>query len=103
VKQGKQVTVEYWQRLKDQAAELLDQYNKSPYRREVEDALAELKTLAEEGRKQAKEGLEQFRKDHQKDFDAAMKKLEQARDWIRKKGDEAGARKIQDEIDRLRK
>jgi ABC-type transporter Mla subunit MlaD len=103
VEQGKQVTSEYWQRLKDQAAELLDQYHKSPYRKEVEDALAELKTLAEEGSKQAKEGLEQFRKDHQKDFDAAMKKLEQARDWIRKKGDEAGARKIQDEIDRLRK
>lgn len=103
VEQGKQVTREYWQRLKDQAAELLDQYNQSPYRKEVEAALAELKTLAEAGSKQAEQGLEQFRKDHQKDFDAVMKKLEQARDWIRKKGDESGARKIQDEIDRLKK
>lgn len=103
VEQGKQVTIEYWQRLKDQAAELIDQYNNSPYRKEVEDALTQLKTLAEEGAGQAKESLEQFRKDHQKDFDAAIKKLEQARDWIRKKGDEAGARRMQDEIDKLRK
>jgi ABC-type transporter Mla subunit MlaD len=103
VEQGKQVTIEYWQRLKDQAAELIDQYDKSPYRREVEDAFAQLKTLAEEGASQAKEGLEQFRKDHQKDLDAVVKKLERARDWIREKGDEAGARRIQDEIDRLKK
>lgn len=103
VEQGKQVTIEYWQRLKDQAAELMDQYDKSPYRREVEDAFAQLKTLAEEGASQAKEGLEQFRKDHQKDLDAVIKKLERARDWIRQKGDEAGARRIQDQIDRLKK
>lgn len=103
VEQGKQVTLEYWQRLKDQAAQLIDEYNKSPYRKEVEDALAQLKTLAEEGAGQAKEGLEQFRKDHQKEFDAVVKKLERARDWIKEKGDEAGARRLQDEIDRLKK
>jgi ABC-type transporter Mla subunit MlaD len=103
VEQGKQKTSEYWQQLKDQAAALLDEYQKSPYRREVEDALAELKNLAEKGTLQAKDGLEQFRKDHQKEFDSALAKLEQALDWIRKKGDELGARKIQEEIDKLKK
>jgi len=103
VEQGKEITTEYWQRLKDQAAELLAQYNKSPYRKEVEAALAELKALGDKGSKLAKDELARFRKDNQEELDAVMKKLEQARDWIRKKGDEAGARKIQDEIDRLKK
>jgi ABC-type transporter Mla subunit MlaD len=103
VEESKQRSSEYWQQLKDQAAELLDQYRKSPYRKEVEDALSELKALAEAGSRQAQEGLTQFRKDHQKEFDAVMRKLEEARDWIRKKGDEAGARRIQREIDRLKK
>lgn len=103
VDQGRQLTLEYWQQLKDQAAELLDQYNKSPYRKEVEDSLAQLKALAEEGAGQAKEGLEQFRRDHQKELDAVVKKLERARDWIKERGDEAGARRMQDEIDKLKK
>jgi hypothetical protein len=103
VEQGKQWTLAYWQQLKDQAAALLQEYNQSPYRNEVEDALGQLKVLAVEGAKQAKEGLEQFRKDHQKDVDSALEKLEQARDWIRKKGDEAGARRLQQEIDKLKK
>ncbi len=103
VEEGKQVTKEYWQQLKDQAAELLDYYNKSPYRKDVEDAVTRLKVLAEEGAKQAKESLAQFRKDHQKDIDDIMKRLEEARDWIRKQGDEESARRIQREIDRLKK
>lgn len=103
VEEGKELTLEYWQQLKEQAADLLDYYNKSPYRKDVEDALAQLKNLAEEGAKQAKESLAQFRKDHQKDIDEIMKKLEAARDWIRKKGDEESARRIQVEIDRLKK
>jgi ABC-type transporter Mla subunit MlaD len=103
VEESKQLAIEYWQRIKDQVAELKAQYEKSPYRREIEDALTQLKVLADEGARQAKEGLEQFRTDHQKDIDAVVKKLEEARDWIRKKGDEAGARRLQDEIDRLKK
>ena len=103
VEQGKQLTLAYWQQLKDQAAQLLEEYKQSPYRKEVEAALVQLKIMAEEGTKQAKESLEQFRKDHQQEFDAVMQKLEQARHWMRKKGDEAGARRIQDEIDKLKK
>jgi hypothetical protein len=103
VEQGKQWTLAYWQQLKDQAAALLEEYNQSPYRKDVDDALGQLKALAEEGAKQAQGGLGQFRKEHQKDFDSALKKLEQARDWIRKKGDEAGARRLQQEIDNLKK
>jgi ABC-type transporter Mla subunit MlaD len=103
VQQGKEWTLENWQQLKDQAAQLLEEYRKSPYRKEVEDALTQLGALAAEGARQAKEGLAQFRKDHQKDLDTALQKLEQARDWMREKGDEAGARKIQDEIDRVKK
>jgi ABC-type transporter Mla subunit MlaD len=103
VEQGKQQAQEYWQQLKDQAASLLEEYQKSPYRKEVENALAELKNLAEKGAGQAEDELAQFRKDHQKELDSVLQKLEQARDWIRKKGDELGARKIQEEIDKLKK
>jgi ABC-type transporter Mla subunit MlaD len=103
VEQGKQKALEYWQRLSTQAAALLEEYRKSPYRKEVEDALSNLKDLAEKGAMQSKDQLEQFRKDHQKEIDSALKKLEQAKDWIRKQGDELGARKIQEEIDKLKK
>jgi hypothetical protein len=103
VEEGKQITLEYWQQLKDQAGQLIDYYNQSPYKKEVEEGLAQLEALAEEGAKQAKETFAQFRKDHQKDFDAVVKKLEDARDWIRQKGDEEGARRIQREIERLKK
>jgi hypothetical protein len=103
VEQGKQKALDYWQQLSNQAALLLEEYQRSPYRKEVEDALAELKSLAEKGSDQAKGGLEQFRKDHQQEIDSALAKLEQIRDWLLKKGDEVGARKMQDEIDRLKK
>jgi len=103
VEAGKQKTLEYWQAAKEQAAALLQEYQNSPYRREVEDALAQLKVLAEQGAVQAKEGVEQFRKDHQKELDAIVQKLEQVRDWMRKKGDELGAKKLQEQIDKLTK
>ena len=103
VEQGKQAALEYWQQLKTQAAALRDAYKDSPYRKEIQAALDELGALAEEGTRQAKGGLDQFRKDHQKDFDQVLKKLEEARDWIRKKGDEPGARKIEEEIGKLKK
>jgi ABC-type transporter Mla subunit MlaD len=103
VEQGKQKTREYWQQLSNQAAAILDEYQKSPYRREVEDALIELKNLAEKGTEQPKDELEQFRKDHQKEIDSALEQLGKARDWIRRKGDERGARKIEEEIDKLEK
>ena len=101
VEAGKQKTIEYWEQAKKQAAALMEEYRNSPYRREVEDALAQLKTLAEQGAVQAKESVEQFRKDHQKELDAIVRKLEEARDWLRKKGDELGAKKLQAEIDKL--
>jgi hypothetical protein len=47
--------------------------------------MAALKNLAENGAKQSKEQFEQFRKDHQKEIDDAMKKLEKASDWIKKR------------------
>ncbi len=103
VEQGKQWTLENWQQLKGQAAELIEEYKASPYRKEVEDGLGQLKGLAEAGARQAKDDLDQFRKNHQKELDLAMQKLEQARDWMRKKGDDTAARRLQQEIDKLKK
>ena len=103
VEEGKQYARDYWRQIQSQAAQLVEEYRQSPYRKEVEDALSQIRTLAEQGAGQAQEGLEQFRKDHQKELDAAMKRLEQARDWIRKKGDEPAARKVEEEIKRLKK
>ncbi len=101
--EGKQLTEQYWQRLKEQAGELLEEYRKSPYKNEVEDALRQLEGLAQDGAKQAKDRLEQFHKDHQEELNSVMRKLEQARDWMRKKGDEAGAQRLQKEIELMKK
>ncbi len=101
VEQGKQWTLEYWNQLRSTAAELLEEYRKSPYRKEVEAALEQLGQLAGKASSLAKEELDQFRKDHQQEIDSVVKQLEQARDWLRKQGDDSGARRIQEEIDRL--
>ena len=102
VEEGKQVTLEYWQQLRDQADRLMEEYRQSPYSKEIEAAVAELKALAEKGAGQAKESLEQFRTDHKDEIDRIRQKLEEAREWMRKKGDEFGAKKLQEEIDRLK-
>jgi hypothetical protein len=101
VEQGKSAARDYWEQIKNRTNDLIREYERSPYKKDVEDALTDLKALTEKGIAQAKEGLERFRTSHQKEFDAVRKKLEEARDWLRKKGDEAGARKLQEEIDKL--
>jgi ABC-type transporter Mla subunit MlaD len=101
VEQGKEWTLEYWNQLKSTSNDLLEEYRKSPYRKEVEAALQQLSELAAKASSLAKEELTRFRSEHQKDIDSVRKQLEQARDWLRKQGDDAGARRIQEEIDKL--
>jgi hypothetical protein len=103
VEEGKRVAADYWQEIKKQASLLTEEYQRSPLSKEVQEALAELKGLAQKGYEQAQDGIDKFRGDHQKEIEAVTQKLEQARDWMRKKGDEAGARRLQEEIDRLLK
>jgi ABC-type transporter Mla subunit MlaD len=103
VEQGKGVALDYWEQLKKQASNLMAEYDRSPYRKDIEDALVQLKALADKGMGLAKEEWEAFAKSHQKEFDSIIQKLEQARDWMLKKGDEAGARRLQEEIDKLKK
>jgi len=103
VEEGKKATLEYWQQLRDQADRLIEEYRQSPYSKEIEAAVAEIKALAEKGASQAKVSLEQFRTEHKDEIDRIREKLEEAREWMRKRGDELGAKKLQEEIDRLKK
>ncbi len=103
VDQGKQLTIEYWKELTGQATALIEEYKQSPYKKQVDDALQQLKALAEDGARQAADKLAEFRNSHQQDIDRIVKKLEEARDWLRKKGDAPGAQRLQKEIDGLKK
>ncbi len=103
VDQGKQLTIEYWRQLTGQATALIEEYKQSPYKKQVDDALQQLKALAEEGARQAADKLDEFRKNHQQEIDRVVEKLEQARDWMKKKGDAPGAERLQKEIDGLKK
>ncbi len=93
---------EYWRRLKEETSQLIDELKASPYRKEAGEALDQLQSLAEEGSKAAKEGLDSFKKSHQKDLDEALKKLERLRDEMRRKGDAPDALRIEREIDRVK-
>ncbi len=102
VEAGQKWSREYWEQLKTGTRQLMEALKNSPYRREVEDALVQLRALAEEGAREAKDGLEDFRKAHQKELDEALRKLENLRDEMRRKGDAAGAGHVEKEIERVR-
>ena len=91
----------YWNQLKDEAGVLKEEYRQSPYRPDVEQALEALKTLADKGAAQAKDGLERFRKEHQTDIDNAIADLKNLRDKLLNKGDQSGARRLEKEIEKL--
>jgi MlaD protein len=102
VEQGKNLAQEFWRGLSEQAGRLMNEFQNSPYRQEALDAFKELEVLAQRGMASAKEGLEEFRKDHQDEIDRVMKKLSDLRDRMRKAGDEAGAREVEKQIDGLK-
>ncbi len=101
IQQGTEVALRYWNQLKDEAGLLMEEYRQSPYRQDVEQALEALKTLADKGAAQAKDGLERFRKEHQTDLDNAIANLKGLRDKLLKKGDQSGARRLEKEIEKL--
>lgn len=102
VEEGKQWTLDQWRRLKDQVSLILEESKSSPYRAELEEALDRAKSLAEQGIRQVKEGAEKFRKEHQKDFEDALKNLERIRDEMARKGDQAAAKALTEQIEKLR-
>jgi ABC-type transporter Mla subunit MlaD len=102
VEDGKRIALEFWQQLKDETNRLQQELQDSPYRKEAVEALKELGALAEKGAEEAKEGVDQFRKEHQQEIDRMLKKLEELRDKMRHAGDQTGARRVEKEIDRLR-
>jgi ABC-type transporter Mla subunit MlaD len=102
VEQGKTLAQQFWRQLNEQAGRLMTEFQNSPYRQEAADAFKELETLAGQGMAAAKEGLEQFRRDHQDQIDRVLKKLSDLRDRMRKAGDEAGAREVEKQIEGLK-
>jgi ABC-type transporter Mla subunit MlaD len=101
IEEGTKVTLEYWQQLKDQTSLAIEEFRSSPHGREIEEALDELKSIAERGTQQTKERAEQFRKDHQKEIDEALQKLARIRDELRKRGDLAAVRRLEEQIEKL--
>ena len=102
VEEGKRWTLDQWRRLKDQVSVILEESRSSPYRAELEEALARAKALAEQGVQQVREGAEKFRKEHEKDFEDALRNLERIRDEMARKGDQAASKALTEQIERLR-
>jgi len=101
ITQGAELGLQYWNQLKDETSRAMEEFRRSPYREDVEQTLDQLKTLAEQGALQAKDGLEQFQKDHKKDLEDAFAKLRNLRDRLLKKGDQSGARRLDQEIEKM--
>jgi ABC-type transporter Mla subunit MlaD len=101
--EGKKWTAEYWRQLSDQAADLVRNLGNSKFRKEAEEALSELSELTRNGARKAKEELEQFRREHEKDLERIRKKLEALRDEMRRQGDDSNARRIDQQIKTLEK
>jgi len=98
---GVKWTQEYLKQLKDQTSQLLDDFSRSPYRRQVEEALRELKEIADQGATLAKDKLEEYQKKHSNDLERIRKKLEKLRDEMRKRGDSGGAKRLEEQIEKM--
>src|SRR4029450_13462415 len=101
IAEGKKWTAEYWRQLSDQTASLVSNLGNSRFRKEAEEALRELSELTRNGARQAKEEVEQFRREHKKDLDRIRKKLEGRGDDMRKHGDESDARRLDEQIEKI--
>jgi ABC-type transporter Mla subunit MlaD len=101
IEEGAKATSEYWQQLKEQTSLAMEEFRSSTHGREIEEALDDLRTIAERGARETKEGLEQFRKDHQKEIEEALRKLARIRDELRKRGDVEGVRRLEEQIKKL--
>jgi hypothetical protein len=102
LEEGKQWTLEKYRLLKDQVSRMIEESKSSAYRAELEEALAKARVLAEEGAQEMRPDAEKFRREHEKDFEGALKKLEEVRDEMSRKGDRAAARVLDEQIARLR-
>lgn len=101
IAQGAELGLQYWNQVRDETGRLIEEFKRSPYRDEVEQAVDQLKRLAEQGALQTKDSLEQFRKDHRKDLEDALARLKDLRDKLLKKGDQAGAQRLNQEIEKF--
>jgi hypothetical protein len=102
VELGKKWTFEYLDRVAEGLRKLYQDFQDSPYRDDLAKSLDTLKDLTQRGSREAIDRLDQFRRDHQKEWDEAVRKLERIRDDLRKKGDERRARQIEEELNRMR-
>lgn len=102
LEEGKRWTLEKWSLLKDQVNQMLEESRSSAYRTELEDALAKAKVLAEDETREVRQDADKLRKEHAKDFEEALRRLEAIRDEMSRKGDKAAARLLDEQIARLR-
>ena len=100
--QARRWSREYLRELTDQSGRLIESFRDSPYRKEAEEVLRQLKEIGERGAALAKNQLEEFRRAHEKDLERIRKKLEQIRDEMRKGGVDAGAEKVEKEIAKMK-
>ena len=100
--QARRWSQEYLRELTDQAGRLIEAFRDSPYRKDAEEVLRQLKEIGERGAALAKDQLEDFRRAHEKDLERIRKKLEQIRDEMRKRGDNGGAEKVEKEIGKMK-
>ena len=101
IAQGAELGLQYWNQVKEETGRLIEEFKSSPYRDDVEQAVDQLKRLAEQGAIQTKEGLDQFRKDHKRDLEDALARLKDLRDKLLKKGDQSGAQRLNQEIEKF--
>lgn len=102
LEEGTQWTLEKYRLFKDQLSRMIEESESSAYRAKLEDALARARVLAEEGAQEMRQDAEKFRKEHEKDFEAVLRKLEEVRDEMSRKGDKVAARALDEQIVRLR-
>jgi hypothetical protein len=102
VDEGKKWSREYWRQLGDETQELIAEFENSPFRKEAQGILDQLKSLAEQGSKETKDRLDDFRKAHSQELEEALNRLERLRDEMRRQYPK-GAAQVEKEIERLKK
>jgi ABC-type transporter Mla subunit MlaD len=101
LKDSKELGLQYWNQLKEEANRLLEDYKNSPIPEDLEQAAAQIRELAAAGAQQATETVESFSRNHRKEIESLLESLKKLKERLLRAGDLNGAKQIGKQIETL--
>jgi ABC-type transporter Mla subunit MlaD len=101
LKDGKEIGLQYWNQIKEEATRFFEEVRNSPYRDDLAEAAGRLKKLASEGARQTAEEVGRFSREHRKELESLVQEMKRLKEKLLKTGDQPGARRMEKQIEKL--